>query len=272
MANDYWAYLREENELKHYRTPGSKNGYTKDPNYIPVGQKAVGQVINGKYIYDDKVAAAQARGQARQQQASRAAKSALQNQDERQGGKSTQIVKRAAVYNKNSGQTDGGEYGKNVAIPGVEYKTKTWFGSAAIRNDRNDDGSYNTDESTKSTESFLGKKIQSLNNHANNSVGGKVAAAQARGMARQRQASRAAKERLVARGNSGGNANLVKTYANAVGTNKVNNEQKDLLKKQQLKWREDQTVKGKIKNAYNLAKEKTLGAVDSIKRKLAKKR
>lgn len=76
--NDYWAYLRDENELKHYRTPGTPNKVHK---YTDID-------ANGNYIYDDKVAAAQARGQARQQQASRDAKRNLQLIDERQGGNS----------------------------------------------------------------------------------------------------------------------------------------------------------------------------------------
>lgn len=29
-------------ELMHYRTKGSKNGYSKDPNYIPIGERAKG--------------------------------------------------------------------------------------------------------------------------------------------------------------------------------------------------------------------------------------
>lgn len=35
----------------HYRTKGSKNGYSKNPNYRPVGQQAKGQFVNGKYVY-----------------------------------------------------------------------------------------------------------------------------------------------------------------------------------------------------------------------------
>lgn len=63
MANDYWAYLREENELKHYRTSiadgGSPNkGGTK-------GKRVVNPDGSVTYVYDDKVASAQARGDAR---------------------------------------------------------------------------------------------------------------------------------------------------------------------------------------------------------------
>ena len=51
--NDYWAYLRNENELKHYRTKGSKNGVSTDPNYTPIGQKAKGILdAAGNYIYN----------------------------------------------------------------------------------------------------------------------------------------------------------------------------------------------------------------------------
>ena len=31
-----------DNYLMHYRTKGSRNGYSKDPNYTPIGQKAEG--------------------------------------------------------------------------------------------------------------------------------------------------------------------------------------------------------------------------------------
>jgi len=34
------------NELMHYRTKGSKNGFSKDPNYTPIGEKAKG-VLTG---------------------------------------------------------------------------------------------------------------------------------------------------------------------------------------------------------------------------------
>ena len=51
--NDYWAYLKNENELKHYRTPGSKNGESKYSWYKPIGEKAKGVLdASGRYIYD----------------------------------------------------------------------------------------------------------------------------------------------------------------------------------------------------------------------------
>lgn len=34
------VFYREGKFLKHYRIPGSKNGYTKDPNYKPIGAPA----------------------------------------------------------------------------------------------------------------------------------------------------------------------------------------------------------------------------------------
>ena len=46
--NDYWAYLREQRELRndelmHYRVGGERSGYTKYPDkYKPVGDKAKG--------------------------------------------------------------------------------------------------------------------------------------------------------------------------------------------------------------------------------------
>lgn len=54
--NDYWAYLRNENELKHYRTKisegGSPNGFRKDGSQ-PVGQKRKGILdAAGNYIYE----------------------------------------------------------------------------------------------------------------------------------------------------------------------------------------------------------------------------
>ena len=55
----YTPHLRRENgysyggSLKHYRTKGSRNGYSNDPNYKPVGQRAQGKLINGKYVYED---------------------------------------------------------------------------------------------------------------------------------------------------------------------------------------------------------------------------
>jgi hypothetical protein len=51
--NDYWAYLKNENELKHYRTKGSKNGYSTNPDYKPIGQiaKGVWDETLGRYEY-----------------------------------------------------------------------------------------------------------------------------------------------------------------------------------------------------------------------------
>lgn len=50
--NPYGGRYTYGGSLKHYRTKGSRNGYSNDPNYKPVGQKAVGKIINGKYVYD----------------------------------------------------------------------------------------------------------------------------------------------------------------------------------------------------------------------------
>ena len=47
----YEPHLKRGGELYHYRTVGSRNGYSKDPNYRPKGQKAVGKLVNGKYVY-----------------------------------------------------------------------------------------------------------------------------------------------------------------------------------------------------------------------------
>jgi hypothetical protein len=54
----YTPHLRRENGysyggyLKHYRTKGSRNGYSNDPNYKPVGQRAQGELIDGRYVYE----------------------------------------------------------------------------------------------------------------------------------------------------------------------------------------------------------------------------
>lgn len=53
MSNKYVDYYQSTNFrdnsgcLMHYRTKGSKNGYSKDPNYNPVGQ--IAKMINGQY-------------------------------------------------------------------------------------------------------------------------------------------------------------------------------------------------------------------------------
>ena len=51
MAN-YYGNRGNGSSMRHYRTKGSRNGYSKDPNYNPVGQKATGRIINGRYVYD----------------------------------------------------------------------------------------------------------------------------------------------------------------------------------------------------------------------------
>lgn len=54
----YTPHLRREGGytyggyLKHYRTKGSRNGYSNDPNYKPVGQRAQGKLIDGRYVYE----------------------------------------------------------------------------------------------------------------------------------------------------------------------------------------------------------------------------
>lgn len=52
MANNYYGNRGQGAHLRHYRTKGSKNGVSKDPNYRPVGDKAVGRIINGRYVYE----------------------------------------------------------------------------------------------------------------------------------------------------------------------------------------------------------------------------
>ena len=51
MAN-YYGNHGNGSSLRHYRTKGSRNGYSKDPKYKPVGQKASGRIVNGRYVYD----------------------------------------------------------------------------------------------------------------------------------------------------------------------------------------------------------------------------
>lgn len=52
MANNYYGNRGQGAHLRHYRTKGSRNGVSKDPNYRPVGEKAVGRIINGRYVYE----------------------------------------------------------------------------------------------------------------------------------------------------------------------------------------------------------------------------
>ncbi len=213
--NDYWAYLRDNNELKHYRTKGSKNGYTKDPNYTPVGQKA---------------------------------------------------------------QTDGGDYGDRL-IPNRRYNID-------LSSKHNTTGTVPLKE-VRPGVFGMGDRVNTATKEERMAGDSKVSAAQARGQvrqqARQQQASRAAKERLIERGNNGGNAGLrplILYKWNGRDHEEINYDKREKeradekLKNKQLAWREsqNQTTEAKIKKAYNAAKEKTLGAIDSIKRKLAKKR
>ena len=53
MANNYYGNRGNGSSLRHYRTKGSRNGYSKNPNYKVVGQKAAGKLVNGRYVYDD---------------------------------------------------------------------------------------------------------------------------------------------------------------------------------------------------------------------------
>ena len=57
MAKSYKGVNLNGDTLMHYRTKGSRNGYSKNPNYRAVGQKAKGQLINGQYVYDNPNAA-----------------------------------------------------------------------------------------------------------------------------------------------------------------------------------------------------------------------
>lgn len=51
--NDYWAYLRSSNELKHSGVKGMRWGFSSDRNYTPIGQKAKGIIdAAGNYIYN----------------------------------------------------------------------------------------------------------------------------------------------------------------------------------------------------------------------------
>lgn len=52
MAKNYMGVNLTGRSLMHYRTKGSRNGYSKDPNYRPTGQRATGRLVNGRYVYD----------------------------------------------------------------------------------------------------------------------------------------------------------------------------------------------------------------------------
>lgn len=53
MSKIYYGDRASGGSLKHYRTKGSRNGYSKNPNYKVVGQKAKGRWVNGRYVYDN---------------------------------------------------------------------------------------------------------------------------------------------------------------------------------------------------------------------------
>lgn len=51
--NPYNGRYTYGGSLKHYRDKGSRNGYSKNPNYKPIGKKAVGRRLpDGTYVYD----------------------------------------------------------------------------------------------------------------------------------------------------------------------------------------------------------------------------
>lgn len=52
MGKIYYGDRAPGGSLKHYRTKGSRNGYSKNPNYKVVGQRAKGKWVNGRYVYD----------------------------------------------------------------------------------------------------------------------------------------------------------------------------------------------------------------------------
>lgn len=52
MAKSYKGVNLNGDALMHYRTKGSRNGYSKNPNYRAVGQRATGRLVNGRYVYD----------------------------------------------------------------------------------------------------------------------------------------------------------------------------------------------------------------------------
>ena len=56
MAKSYKGVNLNGDALMHYRTKGSRNGYSKNPNYRAVGQRATGRLINGRYVYDNPAA------------------------------------------------------------------------------------------------------------------------------------------------------------------------------------------------------------------------
>lgn len=53
MAKNYYGNRGNGSSLRHYRTKGSRNGYSKNANYKPVGQRAIGRLVNGRYVYDN---------------------------------------------------------------------------------------------------------------------------------------------------------------------------------------------------------------------------
>ena len=131
----YTPHLRRGGELYHWRPKGSRNGYSNDPNYKPVGQKAQGQLVNGRYVYDNKVGGAGrnmgmtrpvtlAKPQKKQnifQRAASGAKSAGNWLADR-GGKAVNTVGRAA-------SSAGQAIGKGVSRAAKD--TSKWVGDRA---------------------------------------------------------------------------------------------------------------------------------------------
>jgi hypothetical protein len=104
------------NFLMHGRTKGSRHGISTTKGYTPVGQKAKGRLVNGKYVYDDPsmmLGTTQMYNHVNWQQAANAAR-AEQEQYNRWYGKGTQKTSGIAKPGLDPDLSNGARYDPNL--------------------------------------------------------------------------------------------------------------------------------------------------------------
>lgn len=138
MTNNYYGNRGNGSSLRHYRTKGSRNGYSKDPNYRPVGQQAQGKIINGRYVYDNPTAQNRRLSPQARENGIQSMQKGYKNNWQQQGNYARaggEAINRAVA-----GQTRGvrmkiNSAQENQAIAGMTAKARRDLSKAGAKND-----------------------------------------------------------------------------------------------------------------------------------------
>lgn len=153
--------------LMHYRTKGSRNGISNTPGYRPIGEKAKGKLIDGRYYYEDENPVGPRANGGRISIGGNAAKRISENRMRREtanvGGNIRNSVRTRQSATQNAMNTAGANANRTAAR--VDYTTRR-VGQAA-------NAAGNAIRTTATNAYNAGRQaVENLGNNVNRAVNG----------------------------------------------------------------------------------------------------